>query len=172
MVLLELKKIFRPAESQCGNCRKEIASIKSCMEDAPIQICKFYILQALTREVRKTALAQSERKLLISLCRKLVYAKTETYFEGYLANLTRQATAEFLAYYNKILHSVKKLWASYFTNNAVNLGNTTNNRTESHNEKIKSILTRNRAYQRLFKAFYFYTSQRLLQLSTKILIKK
>ena len=77
MVLLELKKFLDLQKVKVvivDEHLKEIASIESCMEDASIQICKFHVLQALTREVRKTALAESERKLLISLCCKLVYA--------------------------------------------------------------------------------------------------
>lgn len=77
---------------------KEIASIKSCMPDTSIKICKFHVLQAISWEIRKTPISESERKILISTFRKLVYARTEDAFEEKLAYLTRQASTDLTAY--------------------------------------------------------------------------
>ena len=38
----------------------------------------------------------------------------------------------------------KEYWARYLTNSAVKLGNTTDNRIESHNQKMKDVLNRNK----------------------------
>jgi hypothetical protein len=51
----------------------------------------------------------------------------------------------FMAYYNKNWgkpHQIKH-WAFYKTLKQINLGNTTNNRMEFHNQKIKYVLKRN-----------------------------
>lgn len=48
-------------------------------------------------------------------------------------------------YFQKNWGGNKKYWAAYLTNNFVNLGNTINNRIESHSQKIKDVLDRSKS---------------------------
>lgn len=153
-LLLEVKKIIDLEKVEVvvlDKDLKEIASIKSTMPEASIQICKFHVLQAMLREIRTLPTTESERIQLITLCKKLVYARTDEVFEDTLANITRQAPAHYIAYINKNWLPIKDYWANYLTNCHKNLGNTTNNRTESHNEKIKNVLSRNMSLSEAIK---------------------
>ncbi|XP_047138970.1 uncharacterized protein LOC124814911 [Hydra vulgaris] len=107
---------------------KEIGAVSKVMPTAEIQLC----------------LASIEKDNLKKIFKLLVYAKSKKLFDINLGHLATVAPEVVMAYYNKnwgLPHQVK-YWAYYETIKYVNLGNTTNNRSESHNQKIKNILSR------------------------------
>ena len=73
----------------------------------------------------------------------IVFARSRKRFETALGHLATIAPDEFMKYYNKNWgksHQIK-YWAFYKTIQHINLGNTTNNRLESHNQKLKDVLS-------------------------------
>nr|XP_047132815.1 uncharacterized protein LOC124805812 isoform X2 [Hydra vulgaris]XP_047132816.1 uncharacterized protein LOC124805812 isoform X2 [Hydra vulgaris] len=123
---------------------KEIGAVSKVMPTAEIQLCKFHVLQAFYRFLNKQGLASIEKDNLKKIFKSLVYAKSKKSFDINLGHLATVAPEVVMAYYNKnwgLPHQVK-YWAYYETIKYVNLGNTTNNRSESHNQKIKNILSR------------------------------
>ena len=122
----------------------EIAAIKSLMPDVTIQLCKFHVMQAFTREIKKTPVDESTRNLLVKLVREMVFARTEEMFQNKFGSFAKVSTPALLNYFHKNWGKNKEYWAGYLTNSVVNLGNTTNNRIESHNQKIKDVLNRNK----------------------------
>nr|XP_047132634.1 uncharacterized protein LOC124811303 [Hydra vulgaris] len=107
---------------------KKIGAVSKVMPTAEIQLC----------------LASIEKDNLKKIFKLLVYAKSKKLFDINLGHLATVAPEVVMAYYNKnwgLPHQVN-YWAYYETIKYVNLGNTTNNKSESHNQKIKNILSR------------------------------
>uniref|UniRef100_A0A8W8MAF0 SWIM-type domain-containing protein n=1 Tax=Magallana gigas TaxID=29159 RepID=A0A8W8MAF0_MAGGI len=124
---------------------KEIAAVRKVIPGAEIQLCKFHVIQAVDRFIQKLSKPQEEKNDLKKSFQSLVFSKSKSAFERALCHLAATAPDSFMAYYNKNWgkpHQIKH-WAFYKTIQQINLGNTTNNRMESHNQKIKDILKRN-----------------------------
>ena len=120
----------------------EIAAVRNVMPNAAIQLCKFHVMQAITRELRKTVCTEELKTKLTSLMRKLTFCKTELTYNECYEQLHTLAPESFVTYFDKNWHKCREMWAGYVTSLVQNMGNTTNNRLESHNQKIKTVLER------------------------------
>ena len=134
----------------------EIAAVNNVMPQAIVQICKFHVLQAVRREVLSLAVDSGTKDKINSAFRRLVFAKTELSFKKAHAKLAAVAPDSFMNYYNKNWGQNKKSWAYYLTITTVNMGNTTNNRSESHNQKIKDVLNRKLSLADCVKSIMLY----------------
>ncbi|XP_033121366.1 uncharacterized protein LOC117120449 [Anneissia japonica] len=121
---------------------KEIDAIKSVIPNASVQLCKFHVLQIFTREIRKLVVTEELHSRLTLAMKQLVYAPSLEKFLKRMIAVASIAPLEFMAYYRKNWDQSRESWAAYLTNSITNLGNTTNNRIESHNHKIKQLLNR------------------------------
>lgn len=124
---------------------KEIAAFGKVIPAAEVQLCKFHVIQAVDRFIQKLSKPQEEKNDLQKFFQSLLFSKSKSAFERALGHLAATAPESFMAYYNKNWgkpHQIKH-WAFYKTIQQINLGNTTNKRMESHNQKIKDILKRN-----------------------------
>nr|XP_047129579.1 uncharacterized protein LOC124809506 [Hydra vulgaris] len=135
---------------------KEIGAVSKVMRTAEIQLCMFHVLQAFYRFLNKQGLASIEKDNLKKIFKSLVYAKSKKLFDINLGHLATVAPKVVMAYYNKnwgLPHQVK-YWAYNETIKYVNLGNTTKNRSESHNQKIKNILSRKMSLAKAVKGIF------------------
>ncbi|XP_061196045.1 uncharacterized protein LOC133204337 [Saccostrea echinata] len=124
---------------------KEIAAVKKVIPGADVQLCKFHVIQAVDRFINKLTIPQETKVDLKKSFQALVFSKSKSAFDRSLGHLAATAPENFMAYYNKNWgkqHQIQH-WAYYKTIKQINLGNTTNNRIESHNQKIKDVLKRN-----------------------------
>ena len=116
---------------------KEISAVRKVIPGADVQLCKFHVIQAVDRFIHKLAASQETKAELKRTFQSLVFSKTKSEFEKKLGHLAATAPESFMKYYNKNWgksHQLKN-WVLYKTNKHINLGNTTNNRMESHNQK-------------------------------------
>ena len=113
------------------------------MPQASLQICKFHVLQAITREVRKTSCTQETREKVLPIFKTFVFAQNPERCNEALARLTNAASQSVLDYFNKNWLPCINVWCAVPTNRHVNLGNSTNNRMGSLNQKIKAVLNKN-----------------------------
>ncbi|XP_065655225.1 uncharacterized protein LOC136081629 [Hydra vulgaris] len=146
---------------------KEISAVSKVMPSAEIQLCKFHVLQAFYRFLNKQALASIEKENLKRIFQSLVYAKSKKLFDTNLGHLATVAPDVVMVYYNKnwgLPHQVK-YWAYYETMKHVNLGNTTNNRSESHNQKIKNILSRKMSLAEAVKGILLLHADKFQQMT-------
>ena len=120
----------------------EIAAVKAVLPNVTIQICRFHVLQAMQRELRKMKGTQEDKSRCMKILQEIVYTRSEESFLEKEAELKTIASTEFMDYYVRCWSLCKQYWAAYMLLPNVNLGNFTNNRLESHNQKIKMILDR------------------------------
>ncbi|KAL3889975.1 hypothetical protein ACJMK2_002287 [Sinanodonta woodiana] len=123
--------------------QNEIAAVQKFMPEISIQLCKFHIMQAFARKLKKCAVTQEVQGTITQLVRQMVYAKSKTAYDNSFGQLHNVAPQQFVDYYHKNWLESAPMWCAYQTNMHINLGNTTNNRMESMNQKIKDVLHMN-----------------------------
>lgn len=137
----------------------ELSACKKFLPHVSIQLCKFHVMQAVVRELRKLP-GSDEVKKYVQQC---MYSKTEASFKRSVATLQKEAPAHFFAYFEKNWLSCAQYWASYETDKFPNLGNRTNNRLESHNQKIKTVLDKNMSIAEAIKHLLLLKGSKQLQ---------
>lgn len=105
----------------------EVNAVEIAMPHASVQICKFHVMQAFTRETKKCAIDQDAKNRLTQVVRQIVYAKCQATFDASVGHLVKTAPQHFTDYFNKNWAKSAHMWCAYQTNAHVKLGNTTNN---------------------------------------------
>lgn len=115
----------------------EINAVRTVLgESVAIQLCEFHVKKAF-----KNALASfTDKKTLYTVLCNMLHALDENAFLEHKAELERIAPAPVFTYYMANWDNIQPMWVRYQCNKHLNLGNNTNNRVESHNSRIKSIL--------------------------------
>lgn len=94
----------------------EISIIKENFQNIKILLCTFHVLKYFKKKVSELEITRGNKQTLMCLISKLVYSKT---------------------------HSCQEMWVHYFRISTGYLGTNTNNRLESHNQKLKQYIKRN-----------------------------
>ena len=132
----------------------ERAVFKREFPQAALHLCLFHTLRSFRREIttEKMGIRCGERELALELMTKLVYSKSESiYMENY-QQLLDSGLSNVISYYNDNWHEIREEWVEGYKGAHFTLGESTNNRLENINGKIKSVCSR-LAY---FLAHLFY----------------
>ena len=129
--------------------------IKQEMPQANLGICLFHVLRTFKREVtvEKMKITQAQRDASLEMVQRLAYASTAEEYKRLYDGLCENCPLTVKDYYNKNWHQIKEEWVKCYRNVNVNLGNTTTNRVESLNAKIKSVCSRFATLHQFFKDF-------------------
>ena len=120
----------------------EISVLRSKLPNADILLCKFHVMKYLKKKISDLNCLKDEKQELGILVQKLINSQNEEEYEKYHSEL-QNFDAEFVTYFDKNWHSCKKLWVMYFRSSLRTHGNNTNNKLESHNQKLKKYLNSN-----------------------------
>ena len=88
------------------------------------------------------------------LC-QLVYSKDTDDYEDTKQEIYLKTTEQFRRYFEANWDSCQEIWVSYKRDHHVHLGNTTNNRLESHNQKLKDLTYRSSTLLEMFQSVRF-----------------
>lgn len=72
----------------------------------------------------------------------MIYAKSKTEYDLCYRELQQLRSNELKQYFDQNWHNIQEQWVGYLVNNFKNYANRTNNRLESLNQKIKSVVTK------------------------------
>ena len=120
-------------------CPAEIAAIKEKLPNIAIILCFFH--NVMNIEKNTTAFEPFQRLQIANIFRAMSKTSSKDSFNNLLEELKKIADSKFMEYFEKNWLSCTDMWAghsAYFENI---LGNTTNNRLESKNGKLKRITT-------------------------------
>lgn len=111
---------------------------------AALQICLFHVLKTFKREITtaKRDITKEQRDAVLRLLEELVYSRSAEEYDLLYAELCDLHLEKVMEYYDTNWHNIKDEWAMYARNQHFNCLNSTNNRTESLNQKLKMIGTR------------------------------
>lgn len=128
---------------------KHISNVTVFPEDFPlakIHLCIFHVYEIFKREITpaKRGITKEVKKDALKILHRMIYCDTEDMYLGLYQQLTDLGSDQLLQYFNNEWHveNIRKMWAGYIVNKVSHFENRTNNRTESFNQKLKRVLTR------------------------------
>lgn len=110
-----------------------------------MQICLFHVLRTFNREITtsKRDITKKDRDTCLSILQKLCYARSEKDYNDQYEKLRELKLEKVMDYFNTNWHCIRIEWALFGRNQYSNYLNNTNNRSETMNQKLKLIGTRN-----------------------------
>lgn len=148
--MVQLFKKHNPNHNQikCVMADKDLterAIISDEFDNAHILICLFHTLRSIKREVscEKLKITSDQRNLALEILQKLAYSRSLSEYDTHYQELTKTNLHAVIKYFNENWDNIKDQWVEGLKNEHFNLLTRTNNRLESINQKIKSVVTRN-----------------------------
>ena len=111
---------------------------------AALQICLFHTLRTFRREViaEKVGIRSDERLVCLELMQKIAYASGEQVYGELYQSLQRTKHVAALKYFDSNWHGIRELWVEGLKQQQRSFLTRTNNRVESVNQKLKSVITK------------------------------
>ncbi|KAL5237152.1 hypothetical protein ACI65C_004562 [Semiaphis heraclei] len=121
---------------------KERSVIKSLFPTSRLVICLFHTLRTFNREItcEKLGITPDERDSSKKFIEQLCYCKNEKEYQEIHTIFLSQAPHQVQMYFEKNWHDIREEWVTGLTFQSGNFLNTTNNRLESFNSKLKSVI--------------------------------
>lgn len=122
---------------------KERNVIREVFPNSSLTICLFHTLRTFNREItcEKRNITPKERDDVKLIFQELAYCKSEEEYDVIYSRLQSIAPESIINYYNKNWHDIRNEWVMGMTFNTGNFMNKTNNRLESFNGKLKSVIS-------------------------------
>ena len=125
--------------------------LKEELPDATILFCQWHVIKALFKKVCDLDVPKDKREPLRTLLRAVVYSANEEDYAETKKKIFDASNEEFQQYYNNNWEDCQSMWVSYKRNGYMHLANTTNNRLESHNQKLKDLTQRSSTLCEMFQ---------------------
>jgi zinc finger SWIM domain-containing protein 3 len=111
---------------------------------ASLLICLFHVLRTFRREVtcERMGIRASQRDLCLDILQQIVYSKSQDEYDQKVELLMATGLESVCTYFRNSWDPIKEEFVECFKGRALTLGNRTNNRLESINEKIKSVCSK------------------------------
>lgn len=119
-------------------------AFKAEFPDASILICLFHVLRTFRREITsdKLGITSAERSLVLEIIQKMAFARTALEYDELHQDLVGANLRSVSDYFNTNWHPIREQWVDGLKNENVTFQNRTNNRIESINQKLKSVITK------------------------------
>ena len=122
---------------------KDVTERSVCSAQIPsaiLVICLFHTLRSFCHEVtlEKMGITSGQRNLCLEIMQQMAYAHDEDECMDLYHNFQVNAPCSVLNYFNEQWHSIRDQWSMGLKYTTGNFFNTTNNRLESINAKLKS----------------------------------
>ena len=134
----------------------ERETIKNTLPHLKVLICLFHTLRTFRREVTTDSMriTTGQREASLEFILKMAYAKTETEYTGIYDQFASIVPKKVLDYFDENWHTIKEEWVLGFKFSTGNFLNTTNNRLESINGKLKQVITKYSSLEFFIEQFF------------------
>jgi len=118
--------------------------IEDLFPQANLLICLFHTMHTFKREIScdKLGISQAERTLCLDLLTKMTYAQSEAAYSTLYSEFKECVPKIMTEYFDDNWHGIREQWIDRLKNSQCNNMNRTNNRVESINDKLKSVISR------------------------------
>ena len=133
----------------------EIEVFANAFPQASLLICLFHTLRTFKREVtvEKMVITVGQRAYALEIFQKMAYSKSVEEYDGYYADLKSSSPHSVVSYFDSNWHPIREQWVMCMKHSSGNFLNDTNNRLESINQKIKSVLSKHSSLEEFTKYF-------------------
>ena len=124
--------------------------------DSDLQICLFHTFRTFRREISmdKFGISAGQRNLSLELLQQMAYSTSEEKYMDTYSRFKDGAPAEVVKYFADNWHPIRKQWALGMKYSSGNFLNGTNNRLESLNAKIKSVVSQYSSLEEFIEKFF------------------
>lgn len=135
---------------------KERQVVKQQFPLSALHICAFHTLQAFRREVSvlKLGITKGEQETALDILQRMVYANSEEQYQELYSLLQMSASQSVVEYFNENWHSIHAEWVMGLKWLHGNFFNSTNNRAESMNCKLKKLVERFSSLEEFVNSLY------------------
>ena len=139
---------------------REREVIKQCLPNTSVLICLFHTMRSFKREVtcEKMGITSGQRTLCLELLQKLAYAASADDYDHVCNQFERDAPKTVIEYFRENWHPIRSEWVMAFKSSCGNFLNSTNNRLESINGKLKQVIDRNSSLEDFIDNFFVILS--------------
>lgn len=116
------------------------ASLEKAFPCAIVHLCLFHIEQAWLRKISKFGLEKSDEELANKMFRQMAFAQTEIEYAEIEERFSKTFKKEVVDYFDENWAKIADSWAGYSFKNLICYGETTNNKLESKNGAIKTLI--------------------------------
>ena len=118
----------------------EINCLKEVFTKAKVLLCTFHVIKYNKGKVQDLEIKRNQKSEIMCIIQKLIYAKSKLDFNEQVKILETIAPAAFFMYFTANWLNCVEMWAHYPRLTISTFGNNTNNRIESHNQKLKRFI--------------------------------
>ena len=131
-------------------------TIKVVLPHVKVLICLFHTLRTFRREVttEKMNITNAQRISCVEYIQRMAYAKTDHEYTGIYDEFATIAPEDVKSYFDKNWHPIKEEWVMGFKFSTGNFLNSTNNRLEAINGKLKHLIDRNSSLEYFTESFF------------------
>ena len=113
--------------------------LKEEFPDAKLLFCQWHVMKAMFKKMVDCDVEKCERDNMRGLLRQLVYSKSAEEYEDTKKEVYSRSNKQFQTYFESQWDGCQEMWVTFKRDYNAHLGNTTNNRLESHNQKLKDL---------------------------------
>ena len=107
--------------------------------NAVVLFCQWHVLKVLFKQLNDAGIEKAQCEVARNAIRNVMYATDEEDYNIKKQQLFDATNAEFRKYFLENWESCVEMWAAFKRDQYMHFGNTTNNRLESHNQKLKDV---------------------------------
>lgn len=156
--MLTLFTVLNPkmGGSEADQDVKERLVIRELFPSSALHICAFHVLQAFRREVsmQKLGISKGEQETALDILQQMVYAKSEDAYNELFALLQKTAAPGVVDYFTTNWHTIHAEWIMGLKWSCGNFFNSTNNRAECLNSKLKQLVERFSSLELFVERFF------------------
>lgn len=134
--------------------------IKSNLPTASVLICLFHALRTFRREVscEKLGITPGERLFCLEIFQKVAYASSEAEYQSLCKELYEGGPKQVKDYFKENWAPIENEWVLHSKAKCGSFLNSTNNRLESINGKLKQVINRNSSLEEFVDKFFVILS--------------
>ena len=118
-----------------------INALKVKLPNANILLCKFHVMKYFKKKICDLDCKHSERQEIGELIKKLIDSRSQEEYDR-LHETLKTLNSDFHDYFNSNWHTCQELWVMHHRSSLRTHGNNTNNKIESHNQKLKNYVSK------------------------------
>ena len=132
--------------------------LKEEFPEAVILYCQWHVIKALFKAICDYDIDKDDREVFRGLIRSIVHAKDLDQYNELKEELYSMSSKQFQQYFEINWDHCRSMWATFERDQHLHYGNTTNNRLESHNQKLKDLTARSSSLSEMFQSLILYSS--------------
>lgn len=143
--------------------------IKKEIPQAKLKICLFHVLRTFRREItaEKTGVNKRQRINILEILQKIAYSTSLEQYEANKAVLMETQNAQVIEYFCQSWDPIRDQWVVGLATSC-SLGNKTNNRLESINQKIKQVIERSAKFDNFARDWIVFLNIHRTEISGKM----